>query len=536
LQREDAFDNVRAMTVSSARPWGLSALTALLYPLCFPDFSFGWLAWAVLVPLHLALDEASPRRALWLGWAAGFLAFTGIMSWTVTAMHQYGRMPLVAAYPVMWLLAAYLGLYIGLYTMTLAWLVKRQIAYASLAAPCIWVSLELTRAHVLSGLPWMLLGYSQHQWLPIIQISDITSVYGVSWVIVLVNVVLTDLLRWSWSRFYRRHRPTLPWHAPALAILTLTASLGYGEAALRNIPPPDSKQSVAIGLVQPNIDQAHKWDQAYRRATLDRYAALTAQAAKDVDLVVWPEAATPFLFEDEPVYRTELALLAQKQGVPLLFGSPALRRYANGRPYLLNSAYLLSPDGQIVGRYDKRHLVPFGEYIPFHSSLLFFLDKLVEGIGDFEAGTTATVFSPPVRPDAPQPKVSVVICYEVIFPGLVREFVEQGATLMTTITNDAWFGNSSAPHQHFAMVIFRAVENRVAFARAANTGISGFIDPSGRVLNATPLVTEQAVRGRVPLRTGLTVYSRYGDVFAYACVIIVALFGIVAFRRRSYAR
>jgi apolipoprotein N-acyltransferase len=523
------------MTVSSARPWGLAALTALLYPLCFPDFSFGWLAWIVLIPLHLALEDAMPRRAFWLGWSAGFLANVGLMSWVVTAMHQYGKMPLLAAYPVMWLLAAYLGLYVGLYTFSLAWLTKHKTPLAGLAAPCIWVSLELIRAHFLSGLPWMLLGYSQHQWLPIIQIADTTSVYGVSWLIVLVNIALTDLLRWGWRRFYIRQHVALPWPAPAAAAMVMVASLGYGALALHQMPP-DADQSMAIGLVQPNIDQAHKWDQAYRRETLDRYAALTAQAAQGADLVVWPEAATPFLFEDEPVYRIEVATLSHKLGVPFLFGSPALRRYSNGRPYLLNSAYLLTPNGQIAGRYDKRHLVPFGEYIPFHSSVLFFLDKLVEGIGDFEAGTTATVFMPPMRPGAPQPKVSVVICYEVIFPDLVREFVGHGATLMTTITNDAWFGESAAPHQHFAMVVFRAVENRVAFARAANTGISGFIDPSGRVLAATPVFSEQAIRGRVPLRDRLTVYTRYGDVFAYACVIIAALFGIAADWRRSHAR
>ncbi|MEK7293472.1 MAG: apolipoprotein N-acyltransferase, partial [Nitrospirota bacterium] len=316
----------------------------------------------------------------------------------------------------------------------------------------------------------------------------------------------------------------------------LLASLAYGQAALSNAARSDDQPSLAIGLIQPNIDQAHKWDQAYRRETLNRYATLTARAAKDADLIIWPEAATPFLFEDEPLYRVEVAVLAHRHGVPLLFGSPALRRYPNGRPYLLNSAYLLSPDGQIVGRYDKRHLVPFGEYIPLHSSLLFFLDKLVEGIGDFEAGTTSTVFTPAVRPGMPHAKISVVICYEVIFPDLVREFVAQGATVMATITNDAWFGDSSAPYQHFAMVVFRAVENRIAFARSANTGISGLIDPSGRIMQATPIFTEQAISGHLPLRQTLTFYTRYGDVFAYACAIITAIFGIAAGWRRSHAR
>lgn len=523
----------------SARQFGLAGLTGLFLPLCFPDFNLGWLAWIALVPLHLALDGAAPRRALWLGWLAGFLAFTGIMSWVVTAMHQYGKMPLIASYPVMWLLAAYLGLYVGLYAAGFAWLARREAstqarrvpAWAPLGAPCLWVTLELVRAHFLSGFPWMLLGYSQYQWLPIIQIADITSVYGVSFLIVLVNVTLAGLILGAWRRFRLQRGQAVAWPAPAATALVLIASLAYGQAALSHAPGSDDQPSLAVGLVQPNIDQAHKWDQAYRRDTLDRYATLTAQAAKDADLIIWPEAATPFFFEEEPLYRVEVAVLAHRHGVPLLFGSPALRRYPNGRPYLLNSAYLLSPDGQIVGRYDKRHLVPFGEYIPLHSSFLFFLDKLVEGIGDFEAGTTPTVFVPAVRTGAPQPNISVVICYEVIFPDLVKEFVAQGATVMATITNDAWFGDSSAPYQHFAMVVFRAVENRIAFARSANTGISGLIDPSGRIIQATPIFTEQAVSGRLPLRQTLTFYTRYGDVFAYACVIITAFLFVAAWRQ-----
>ena len=221
----------------------------------------------------------------------------------------------------------------------------------------------------------------------------------------------------------------------------------------------------------------------------------------------------------------------QKHGIPLLFGSPALRHYPNGRPYLLNSAYLLSTEGRILGRYDKRHLVPFGEYIPART-VLFFLDKLVEGIGDFEPGTTSTILEVPLRSqDAagrPLVKFGVVICYEVIFPNLVREFAERGAEFMVTITNDAWYGVSSAPFQHFGMVVLRAVENRVAFARAANTGISGFIDPEGRILLATPIFDEQGVTRRIPLGRPSTFYTKRGDVFAYACAIITGLLLLAA--------
>lgn len=518
----------------------LAGLTGLLYPLCFPDFDLGFLAWVALLPLHLALATATLRRAFWLGWLTGLIAFVGVVSWVVTAMHLYGKVPLAVSNAIMVLLAAYLGLYVGLYALGVAWLQRAMPRLSWLGAPFLWVALEWFRTYLFSGLPWDLLGYSQYQWLTAIQIADHTGVYGVSFVVVLVNVALAETVLWVLNRSRRPSEGTrvapFPWLTPAAAILSMSVTLLYGQSQLDAVSnAPD--RSLTIGLVQANIDQAHKWDDTYRRETLDRYLRLTAQAADGSDLLIWPEAATPFLFERETEYRGEVTDLVRTHGVPLLLGSPALRYYPNGRPYLLNSAYFLAPDGEVLGRYDKQHLVPFGEYIPLKSSLLFFLDKLVEGIGDFEAGTTATVLSVPTKSGAspaPNPaRFGVVICYEVIFPDLVREFARGGAGFMVTITNDAWFGASAAPFQHFGMVVFRAVENRRAFARAANTGISGFIDPQGRILQATPIFEERAVTGSLPIETTLTVYSRYGDVFAYACVIITGLLcGAARWRRR----
>jgi apolipoprotein N-acyltransferase len=401
------------------------------------------------------------------------------------------------------------------------------------------VALELLRTSLFSGLPWALLGYSQSPWLAVIQIADLTGVYGISFVIVLVNVALAESLLWIIKKYrtlpLRQPLTTFPWITPAAALAMLAVTLVYGVSLLRATDIPSA--GLTIGLVQANIDQAHKWDAAYRQETLDRYARLTEEAADKTDLVIWPEAATPFLFEQELAYRGKVESMVRRYGVPLVFGSPALRYYTNGKPYLMNSAYLFSPEGRILGRYDKRHLVPFGEYIPL-KSFLFFLEKLVEGIGDFEAGTVPTVLALPAKPDGhtelplrTPAKFGVVICFEAIFPDLVREFVRDGADFMVTITNDAWFGNSAAPYQHFGMVVLRAVENHVAFARAANTGISGFIDPYGRVLNASPIFTEQAMIGRIPVRNAPTFYSRHGDVFAYGCVIITGLFLLAALWR-----
>lgn len=516
----------------------LAGLTGLLYPLCFPSFDFGLLAWLVLVPLHITIDRVPPARAFRLGWFAGFVAFTTTMGWVITAMHQYGKMPLEWSYLALALLAAYLGLYVAAYAAIVTWLRRTLPPYGWAVAPFLWVTLELIRTYLFSGLPWALLGYSQYRWLSVIQLADITGVYGVSFLIVLINVALAEVILWFVHRYQslpvRQVPVPFPWLPAASAVLMLLGALGYGAMVLGSTVP--SATTVSIGLVQANIDQAQKWDAAYRRQTLDRYTRLTAQAADQADLIIWPEAATPFLFEQELLYRAEVESLVRHHGIPLLFGSPALRYYSNGRPYLLNSAYLFSPDGKILGRYDKRHLVPFGEYIPL-KSMLFFLDKLVEGIGDFEAGTVPTLLTLPSGDHLESPasgaaalgsKFGVVICFEVIFPDLVREFVRDGADFMVTITNDAWFGDSSAPYQHFGMVVLRSVENHTAFARAANTGISGFIDPYGRVLHASPIFTEEAMVGRIPAHNRPTFYSRHGDVFAYGCVIIAGLFLLAA--------
>jgi apolipoprotein N-acyltransferase len=490
--------------------------------------------------LHWAFDGKSKAEAFWIGWLSGTIAFTGMMSWVVTAMNTYGKVPLAISYGLMLLLTAYLGLYVGIYSAGAVWFRSLIPRYGLFAVPCLWVTLELIRTYVLSGMPWGLLGYSQYRQIEIIQIADHMGVYGVSFLVVLVNVALAEFLSWLMP-YFRNFRPArLPWELAAMAALLVTLSWQYGLATLSEVSFSGvPRTSITVGVVQPNVDQAVKWDNAYREETLARFDRLTEKLGRATDLVVWPEAATPFVFEREPVYQLQLMALANRAQAPILFGSPALRFYPDRRPYLMNSAYLLAPDGQLLGRYDKHHLVPFGEYIPFKSSLLFFLDKLVEGIGDFEPGTGPTVLTLTPKPKSATAGTAeatlrpinfgVAICYEVIFPNLVRQFAANGAEFLVTVTNDAWFGASSAASQHFSMVVFRSVENHLAFARSANTGISGFIDPFGHIVEATPIFTEQAVKAKMQVWRPHTFYSRYGDVFAYGCAIICALlflFGI----------
>jgi len=522
------------MTHSVARSLVLAGASGLFIPLSFPKSDLELLAWIALVPLHWALDGKTKAQAFWIGWLSGTIAFTGMMSWVVTAMNTYGKVPLPVSYGILLLLTAYLGLYVGLYAAGAVWFRSLIPRYGFFVFPCLWVTLELIRTYALSGMPWGLLGYSQYRQIEIIQIADHMGVYGVSFLIVLVNVALAEFLSWLMP-YFRNFRPArLPWELAAMAALLVTLSWQYGLVTLSETPFSDvPRSSITVGVVQPNVDQAVKWDTAYRDETLARFDRLTEKLGRATDLVVWPEAATPFVFEREPVYQMQLMALANRAQAPILFGSPALRFYPDRRPYLMNSAYLLAPDGQLLGRYDKHHLVPFGEYIPFKSSLLSFLDKLVEGIGDFEAGTGPTVLTLTPKPKstatgtpgaATRPiNFGVAICYEVIFPNLVRQFAANGAEFLVTVTNDAWFGPSAAASQHFSMVVFRSVENHLAFARSANTGISGFIDPFGRIVEATPIFTEQAVKATMQIWRPYTFYSRHGDVFAYGCAIICAL-------------
>jgi len=513
------------------RVFVLPLLSGLLLILSFPRFDVGVLGWIALVPLLLAMRKSSWRTAFGQGFVTGLVFFTGALSWVVNAMHLYGHMPLVVSYLVMLLLAGYCALYVAVFTAILSWARDRHGMIRLWTAPALWVSLELARTSLFSGFPWALLGYSQYRILPVIQIADVTGVYGLSFVLVLANVLLALLI--EAVRQKRGQAPSgkgpvpFPWITATLAVALVLGVVAYGHWRLAPHQNLINGHIVRVGLVQANIDQAHKWDAAFRRETIDRYKRLTAQAAQGADLVIWPEAATPFLFEIETAYREEVLTFVRDHGIPLLFGSPAIKNQVDGRLHLLNSAFLVSGDGLVLNRHDKLHLVPFGEYIPL-KNILGFLDKLVVGIGDFVPGPGISVMT------GPSGRFGVVICFEVIFPDLVRQFVDQGANYMVTITNDAWFDRSSAPYQHFAMVVFRAVENRVAFARAANTGISGFIDADGQILSQTDIFVEGALRGEVRTNGPRTFYTAYGDLFAYGCVILTGL-ALIWRKRKSHA-
>jgi apolipoprotein N-acyltransferase len=309
--------------------------------------------------------------------------------------------------------------------------------------------------------------------------------------------------------------------------------LGYGWGKLG---VPENIEEINVSVIQGNIEQDKKWDPAYQADTIAVYKKLTLEAiTQNPDLVVWPETATPFYFtgarESDRVLTADLMRFVKQNKTPLLFGSPTFEIMPNRAIVGRNSVFLLSADGGIHGTYHKIHLVPFGEYVPL-KNVLFFIEKMVEAIGDFQSGDEYTVMTVPARnPRRKDVKLGTVICYEIIFPDLVRRFVNNGAEILATVTNDSWFGRTAAPYQHFSMVVFRAVENRVPIARAANTGVSGFIDAKGHILKTSNIFTEDYLTQKIVPGTVKTFYTRSGDLFSYACVI--AILTLLAIKPRT---
>jgi apolipoprotein N-acyltransferase len=436
------------------------------------------------------------------------------------AVHTYGNVPLILSGFILLLLVVYLSLFIGAFTFLTRFIQIRSGFQTILFTPVLWAALEYLRSFLLTGFPWANLGYSQYLNLPFIQTADITGPYGPSFVILLVNAALSRVLH-QWSK------RTFPSKEVILTVIILLGFLIYGYLRLgavgrQMIQDPPLK----IGLVQGNIDQSVKWDESFQKETLKIYERLSFKAAEEKpDLMIWPETATPFFFQDAKEYQPFILDVPKKTNAFLLFGTPAYK-IQDGKVNHYNSAYLVSPSGELVGKYDKTHLVPFGEYIPMQD-LLFFIGSLGEGIGDFKSGNEIFNFS------LPQGKFGVLICFEIIFPDLCRRFVKRGANFLVTITNDAWFGRTSAPYQHFSTAAFRAVENRVFVARAANTGITGFIDPRGKIVKQGRIFSEEAMNGTIRISNRKTFYTLYGDVFAWACTAFSLLLLVNAFFQKS---
>ncbi len=508
-------------------------VSGLLLTGSFPHWGLSYLAWIALVPLLICLRDLSPGNGFKAGFLTGMVHYLTLMYWLAYTMSTYGNLPWYLCGLVLFLFSSYLACYFAFFSMLLIQ-VGRGNPMGLLTAPILWVALEYLRTFLFSGFPWELLGYTQFDLLPLIQISDITGIYGVSCLLVLANVVICRAVLCRSDKTWQG--ATVGKYTAAVQLITVCLIAGalweYGILRMHAVDRSMARApSARIAVVQGNIDQALKWDRAFQMETTRKYVRLSLEARKQSpDLVVWPETATPFYF----LYHSSLTKMVKAgvrmTGCDFLIGSPSYSRRKDRTEYY-NSAYLIHPNGKPVSRYDKVHLVPFGEYVPFKKWLPF-AGKIVDHVGDFKPGPSGITLN------WRDYRLGVLICYEMIFPNLSRATVANGANLLFNLTNDAWYGRTGAPYQHFSMAVLRAVENRRWVVRAANTGISGFVDPVGRVTTSTSLFEDTVVTQKVFLGQDISFYTSRGDLFAQICLggILLIIAWQLACRFKKFRR
>ncbi len=454
-----------------------------------------------------------------LGLMAGVVYFAGTLYWVVGVMTTYGGLPAIASVLVAALLVVYQATYVAVFGLTLGVAFRRFGAGAIWLAPWLWVASEWARSAIGGGFPWVLLGSSQAQVLPVAQVASVVGVFGLSALVALVSTAAAALA------VSRRplHRAGVAGVALLMVIVVAAGTFRVVDGRLIRSGPV-----LRVGLVQGGVEQELKWDPAYRDVILRRHLSLSQQViSRGVGIVIWPESSTPFFFDAEPALAEPVRRLAAESRTPFLIGTDEFEAGRDGAPNrIYNTALLVGPDGRSQAVYRKMRLVPFGEFVPF-KNMLFFVGPLVESVSDFSAGLEPVVF------DIGGQRMSVAICYESIYPDLAQAFVERGSQLLVTITNDAWFGRSSAAYQHFDLGALRAIEQGRYVVRAANTGISGVVDPYGRALLRTPLFEQTVAAVDVRLLNYRTIYSRTGDVVVWISLVAVAWVALGGRRRRK---
>ncbi|MBN2241992.1 MAG: apolipoprotein N-acyltransferase [Acidobacteria bacterium] len=501
-------------------PLLLPVVTGLLLAASFPRIDQPFLAWVALAPLCAFMVRVhSPFRAFWGGWLAGGVELFGLLAWMPGVVESHGGLPGWLAWTGYALLILLLACFTGAACCATKGLMRWGGDAHLLLFPAVWVLVEYAQTRVpFGGFPWLQLGYTQSDRLVLIQIADLAGVYGISFLLAGASTAIF----WIVMHRGRRFRS---WY-PALSLLVLVlACLLYGQASLDRWDGLRADYSAAMLQANLAADEApsvlaEKYQAGYRR--------MADTLPPSVDLLVLPESPTPVMYERDARYRALLGDLAARATLGLIFNNIRSEETGEGMKYF-NSAYHLNQKGELSGIYDKIHLVPFGEYIPL-KSLFAAMQTVTRDVGAFEPGRNKTIFRLGRRP------VNVTICFEAIFPGLVRQFVRGGSRLIVNLTNDRWYGDSNAPLQHFSIARWRSIENRRYFLRAANSGISAVIEPTGRIQAATGILQEAVCEGRFAFCAQQTFYTRYGDVFVFLCAIIVCGFTVLAFTKERKKR
>ncbi len=499
----------------------LPVLTGLMLAGAFQRIGLGFVAWVAYVPLIAFLFRTGTSlRAFLGGFVAGYVANFALLLWIPAVLIRYGELPPVLAWIAFGLMVAVLSCYPAAACALTKYFAGRGGPAFLLLFPAVWVVFEYILGRFpFGGLPWILAGYSQSGYLGVIQIADITGIFGVSFVILFTGTSVV------WMAACRENK--IKAFAPfLLAMLLLSACLVYGAASLRRWGSIPANFSAA--MLQGNLsfdDPEHVLGEKFRRGYVRMADTLRSG---ETDLLVLPESPTPASFQYEDSYRQILENLARRYPLGLVFNNIRSSDAPGGTEYF-NSAYFLDGKGSLAGIYDKIHLVPFGEYIPL-SGLFSFAETITKDVGSFTPGKEVRVYNLAGRP------ANALICFEAVFPDLARRFVRKGSQLMINLTNDGWYGDSAAPHQHLAIARLRAVENRRYLLRATNSGISAIIEPSGKIQASTGLLQEAVITGRFAFMAKRTFYTRYGDVFVFLCAIISCALWIFAGFHRAAKR
>ena len=523
--------------------WLLVLLSAVLQIIIFPLPNLYVLCWVAVAPLLIALSRArlpdtlqltegvkllpaSPLQGFVMGYVCGIFWYAGSCYWIFSTMRQYGGVNTPAAIGILILFCLYLGLYHGAFGLLMTLLTGKGAfnPRALLLSPVVWVAVELARTRI-TGFPWDLLGIAQVDNIPLARITTFTGVYGLSLEIMIVNAAFAASFL-----VHREKRKTL-----LLAAICAAVVLQAG----RLLPAPSFTPDHVATLVQTNIPvvESADWTKEYFDTTLQdlltlsKSPSLTQSATvADSTLIVWPENPAPF-YTSDPAFRDTLAQFARESHAWILAGSVGIK---NANPFtsrptqIFNSAALIDSNGDLVRRYDKIHLVPFGEYVPF-KNVFSFAGGLTKEVGDFSAGKSRDPL------DARGKKLGVFICYESIFPDEIRQLAGNGAEVFVNISNDGWYGDSGAYAQHLKQARMRAIENQRWLLRDTNTGVTASIDPYGRVVASVPRKIRTALQAPYALSDVTTFYTRHGDWLAYLCAIIsvVALFMRLPFLKKA---
>ncbi|HVR40055.1 MAG TPA: apolipoprotein N-acyltransferase [Thermoanaerobaculia bacterium] len=489
----------------------LLALTSgVLFALAFPTYNAGFLIFIALVPLLVASVRAkSTRHAFLLGWLSLTIAWLMMVPWVVRVMSHYGGLPYVTGVLIFIAMALYLGLYGAIFAAIVHRLRLGPSFPKWLIVPLAWAAIEYARTYLFTGFPWNLIAASIIDYTPLIQIDRFAGPYFAGVLILIPSVVI------AWWITQRPKGIDRILVVGGLAVL-LFVWWATGLVASKLVVRPNGLPSTTAALLQPNISQEMRWNaenvvQIYQRMTDMTDVALDRGAS----IVIWPESTVPLSYATTDVYRNAIEEISRTRNADIILGSIAEDPANPSR--IWNAAFLAS-GGKTIGHYDKIRLVPFGEYVPLRK-MLFFARRLVHAVGEFEFGTND-------HPLAGKHRYGPAICYEIVYPQITRAQVRNGADVLVTITNDAWYDGTSAPEQHLAQARLRAIEDDRWLLRAGTTGISAVIDPSGRVLEKLPMGRQGIVFAHFQPRSGTTPYVRFGDWFAWlaiACVVLALI-------------